>query len=201
MAFSGHLIQNVTGRAAIFAVAGLAALLLALPLSLWMARAPANLGPYERMGMEIGCVCGTCPYRPILTCGCGFADQMLGDLQEAVDAGLDDEQIMVTVIAEYGQAVRIKPDTSGFDLVAWLAPMAFLLVGGVAVAAILSRWQRQQTELVAEAVHDEVDLGTDQDRSRATRPLAASAEDRRYLDIVERELDDLIGRKTDTEGE
>ena len=87
------------------------------------------------------------------------------------------------------------------DLVAWLAPMAFLLVGGVAVAAVLSRWQRQQTELVAEAVHDEVDLGTDQDRSRGTRPLAASDEDRRYLDIVERELDDLMGRKTDTEGE
>ncbi len=201
MASSEHLIQNVTGRAAIFAVAGLAALLLALPLSLWMARAPANLGPYERMGMEIGCVCGTCPYRPILTCGCGFADQMLGDLHEAVDSGLDDEQIMATFIAKYGPAVRIKPDTSGFDLVAWLAPMVFLLVGGVAVAAVLSRWQRQQSELVVEAVHGELDLDTDQDRSRGAQPVFSSAEDRRYLDIVERELDDIVGHKTDSEDE
>ncbi len=203
MAFSERLIENVRGRAAMFVVAGLAALLLALPLSLWLARAPADLGPYERMGMEIGCVCGTCPYRPILSCGCGFADQMLGDLREAVDSGQNDEEIMVTFIAEYGPAVRIKPDTTGFDLAAWLAPMAFLLVGGVAVAAVLSRWQRQQAELVAEAVPSDLglDADTNRDRSPGAQSLARSAEDRRYLDIVERELDDLVGRGTDTEDE
>jgi cytochrome c-type biogenesis protein CcmH len=172
------------GRAALFAMAAIAALLLAVPFSMWLAMAPADQSQAERLGHEIGCVCGTCPLRPIATCGCGFADSMLVKLDQEVAAGRTDDEIMAVFVAEYGSQIKIKPEGSGVGLMAWLAPMALLMVGAVAMAAVISHWRGQQPAAEAASVTD----------GAAPQDPSAPPTDReqdRYRDIVERELDDL----------
>ena len=65
---------------------------------------------------------------------------MLADLRQMVDEGNDDETIMVAFVDQYGEMIRIAPQSSGFDLAVWAAPMLFLTLGAVAMAAIIVRW-------------------------------------------------------------
>lgn len=154
--------------------------------SAWMlAQSPRGLSQYERLGAEIGCQCGTCPLRPILTCGCGFAAGMLDELHTLVDEGHDDGAIMTTFAARYDESIRIKPASSGLDLAAWAAPMLLLTVGAVVVAAVLSRMARPEAatvELTASPAG-----ATEADPSEA----AEGAEQSRLREIVDRELSDL----------
>ncbi len=173
---------NESGRATLFAAAALAALFLAIPFSIWLARSPASLSQADRLGAEIGCVCGTCPLRPIATCGCGFADGMLARLDQEIAAGHSDDEIMAAFVAEYGASIKIKPEGSGVGLLAWLAPMAFLMVGVVAMAGIISHWRAKHAE---EAPAQAAGNGN-------AEPAAAAAGDGdRYRKLLERELDDL----------
>lgn len=126
-----------------FLLAGLAAIFLAVPAAWWLASAPAAPDPYARLGAEIGCQCGTCPNRPIATCGCGFADRMLEQLRDEVAEGRSDEVILASFEDSYGPAIRIKPAASGVDLAAWLVPMMLLLGGAVGVSAVLAHWREQ----------------------------------------------------------
>ncbi len=174
-----------SGKAVVFAVAAVAALLLAIPFSVWLAQSPANVSQADRLGSEIGCVCGTCPLRPIATCGCGFADGMLARLDQEVAAGRSDEEIMTVFVAEYGPSIKIKPEGSGVGLLAWLAPMAFLMVGAVAMAGIISHWRTQHADSL-DGSPAESDSG-----SAAADATGGDEDTERYRRMVERELDEL----------
>jgi len=177
-----------SGRIVIFATLAVAAFFLAIPASIWLARPLANVTQAERLGAEIGCTCGTCPHRPIATCGCGSADGMLARLDTEVAAGRTDDAIMAIFVAEYGNGVTIKPKASGFGLLAWMAPIALLMVGAVAMAAVISHW-RASSEREASAATATASAG-DRDVS-GNGPVAApeAIDSDRYRDIVERELD------------
>jgi len=175
------------GRTALFGVAAVVALLLAVPFSMWLSRAPASFTQTERLGAEIGCVCGTCPLRPIATCGCSFADGMLARLHQEISAGHSDDEIMATFVADYGSVIKIKPAGSGVGLMAWLAPMAFLMVGAVVVAGVISHWRTNQPTADLQASGGQG--GADVAGREAASPEDGSAQADRYRDIVERELD------------
>lgn len=177
--------HSESGRAALFALAALAALALAVPLSMFLARSPADQSQAERLGHEIGCVCGTCPLRPIATCGCGFADGMLARLEQEVGAGHSDEEVMASFVADYGSQIQIKPEGRGLGLAAWMAPMALLMVGAVVLAGILSHWRAQGADEELAAAAAAAEPGAE------AAPTGGSAGGRsdRYRDIVERELD------------
>lgn len=125
------------------AVAAVLAAAVGLAAGWQVAQPPRNLDQYARLGGEIGCTCGTCPLRPIATCGCPYADGMLDVLQTLVDEGNADETIMVAFVDQYGDSIRIAPHSSGFDLAVWVAPMMFLTLGAVGIGAIILRWTRR----------------------------------------------------------
>jgi len=183
------------GGAVVFVVIGLVALLAAVPFSIWLSRAPASLTQYERLATEIGCTCGTCPHRPIGTCGCGFADGMLANLRTEVDAGKTDAQIKAVFVAQYGDGTRIKPEASGLDLMAWLAPMALLMVGLVGMAAIIAHWRAAHVAAVAGEPGEAHPAGAPAAGAVAAGGSTTASTDAapadRYRDIVERELGNL----------
>lgn len=161
-------------------IAGAAAGLLAVPVSFWLARGPASTDLYATLGAQIGCQCGTCPSRPIATCGCGFADRMLAEMAEMVNAGQNAEAVMAAFAARYGPAVRIVPEAAGLELMAWLAPLLLLLLGGVVVTALILRWQRP----------DRPDGDPDAGDPGAT-PTPPGTKPDRYRELVDRELRDF----------
>ena len=105
----------------------------------WAAQPDGHLSQFERLGAEIGCQCRTCPLRPIATCGCEFADDMLAELTVLTESSQSDTQIMATLASRYSPSVRIKPASTGMGLLAWVAPMILLTVGAVAVGAAVTR--------------------------------------------------------------
>lgn len=141
--------QGQEGSGRWLAIAAVAAAAIGLAAAWLVAQPPSGLDQYSRLGGEIGCTCGTCPLRPILTCGCGFADTMLAELRQMVDEGNDDDAIMTAFAANYGESIRIAPHGSGFDLAVWAAPMLFLTLGAVAIAAIIVRWVRRPASQAA----------------------------------------------------
>jgi len=179
-------LRDASGRTAVFAVLAILAFALAIPFSMFLARTPTNLTQYERLGAEIGCTCGTCPLRPIATCGCGFADTMLGRLSTEIAAGSDDDQIMAVFVAEYGPSIRIKPQGSGVGLMAWLAPMVLLMVGAVVMGAVISHWRSQNPAVDAATTH-----AAEPGSTPASADPNSAADPDRFRDQVERELDAL----------
>ena len=176
------------GRIAIFMAIAVVAFFVAIPASMWLARPPSDLTQVERLGAEIGCTCGTCPHRPIATCGCGFADTMLGRLDTEVAAGRTDLEIMAIFAAEYGDSVKIKPGGSGFDLIVWAAPVILLMVGAVSLAGVISHW-RARSNLDPATIPDQaIRKGSPRSNTERSPPLVATDSDR-YREIVEGELD------------
>lgn len=133
-------VRSESGFSVGWLLAAVAAAAIGLGTAWMLAQAPRGMSQFDRLGAEIGCQCGTCPLRPIATCGCGFADGMLDELHELVDGDHSDDEIMATFVSRYNESIRIKPSSSGLDLIAWAAPMLLLTVGAVAVAAVVRRW-------------------------------------------------------------
>jgi len=162
----------------LFMAAAVVATVVGLGGGWWAAQPDHSISQYDRLGAEIGCQCGTCPLRPIATCGCAFADGMLTELAELTDGSRDDGEVMATFVSRYNETVRIKPAAEGFDLLAWIAPMLLLAVGAVGVGAIVTRWvsMRSASEPEAVSAQGSADAEAENDDARA---------------IVERELADL----------
>lgn len=150
--------------------------------SAWLlAQSPGGLTQFDRLAGEIGCQCGTCPLRPIGTCGCGFADGMLEELGVLVQQGDDDGAIMTTLVSRYNESIRIKPASSGLGLAAWAAPMLLLTLGAVAVAAVLARWTRSAAG--PEGPHG--------DEGRASADAPEDPERARLRELIDRELREI----------
>ena len=64
-------------------------------------------------------------------------------IRERIDEGLDKEQIKDALVAEYGSEVLATPDTSGFDLAAWVVPGLIVIVAGAALVVSLRRWRNR----------------------------------------------------------
>jgi cytochrome c-type biogenesis protein CcmH len=102
-------------------------------------------------------------HRMMCTCGCA---QLLGEcnhvgcpnstgerdeLSAAIAAGSSDQEIMSAFSVKYGATVLAAPTTKGFDLVAWIAPFAFLAAGLLLAILLVVRWSEKKTQLAAVA--------------------------------------------------
>jgi cytochrome c-type biogenesis protein CcmH/NrfF len=172
--------RSEAGNAKVLAVAAVLAAVVGLAAGWWVAQPAAGLSQFDRLAGEIGCQCGTCPLRPIATCGCGFADGMLAELEEHVTSGQSDEEIMVAFIASYNESIRIAPSTSGLNLTAWAAPMLLLTVGAVALAGLILRWV---------SIVDTP--GESASGKQPTSTASTNAESSHLHDLVERELEEM----------
>ena len=166
--------RHEDGTGKLLLLTAVVAAALGLGAAWWMAQPDYSTNSFTRLSGEIGCQCGTCPLRPIATCGCGYADGMLAELRELIDSGQSDEQVMTTLVARYDASVRIKPEGAGLGLAAWAAPILLLTVGAVGVGSVLARWTRRSAD-------NSCDEATTTDRD----------DDARLREIVERELSSL----------
>jgi cytochrome c-type biogenesis protein CcmH len=69
-------------------------------------------------------------------------------IRRLIAEGRDKEQIKDALVAEYGEDVLATPDSSGFDLTAWVLPL-LVLAGATLTAGV---WLRRRTRPVPEPV-------------------------------------------------
>ena len=88
---------------------------------------------------EVMCpICGTA----LNLSGAPQADRERAFIRRQIAAGKTKEEIKDALVAQYGTEVLAEPQKSGFDLTAWLVPVAAILAAALAIAIGLRRWRR-----------------------------------------------------------
>ena len=124
----------MTARAASFAC--LLACALALADATSAAPAPrASLPQIERQVMCVSCKI------PLEVAESPQADRERAFIQALIDEGKDEAAIKHALVGQYGPAVLALPSDSGFDLAAYLVPLAAVLVLLGVLAVLLPRWR------------------------------------------------------------
>jgi cytochrome c-type biogenesis protein CcmH len=129
------------GRALLVA---LAALLLAASPALASERHPTQ----GEMEGEI--ICPTC-HTTLDQSDSPIAQRMKVFIAHRIAAGDTRTQIENKLIATFGPSVVARPATHGFDLLAWLLPLAGILAGAVVLGAAAWRWSRVRAPASAAA--------------------------------------------------
>jgi cytochrome c-type biogenesis protein CcmH len=83
------------------------------------------------------------------------ARRMKAYIRARIAAGDTKSEIKAKLVDQFGTGVLAVPPRSGFDLVAWLLPLAGLALGLVAVGAAAWRWSRGRAEPAAPGQQDE----------------------------------------------
>jgi cytochrome c-type biogenesis protein CcmH len=76
---------------------------------------------------------------------CETARGMQKDLDAQVTRGESDDQILQAMVEQYGPTVLVEPPKKGFDLLAWIMPVAVPLIALVLVWAVVRRWRQNAT--------------------------------------------------------
>ena len=118
----------------------LAACALAAPIATTAAVAGehASLTTIERQVM-----CVTCKI-PLNVAQSPQSDRERAFIQELIDDGENEVQIKRALVAQYGPTVLALPSARGFDLAAYLVPLAVVLALLGLLLALLPRWRAHQ---------------------------------------------------------
>jgi cytochrome c-type biogenesis protein CcmH len=135
---------------------------------------------YQRLQTSI--MSPYCQGLTLADCPTSGAVAMRARIHTWLEEGRSSEWIVNTLADEYGEWIRSAPKFSGFGLLAWLAPGAALILGGVWVGGFMRRNTKPQPDMPAQSTQADT----------AAQPRAASEEDVRLREIekrVEAELD------------
>jgi cytochrome c-type biogenesis protein CcmH len=61
-----------------------------------------------------------------------------------ITAGDSEQEIKDALVDQFGPGVLATPPKSGFGLVAWLLPLAALVVGAIVVGLLIRSWTRRR---------------------------------------------------------
>src|ERR1700685_2458367 len=116
--------------------------------------APSQETPRAKaLSKRVLCMCGGCEDSAGL-CNhpggtfsgpCETARGMQKDLDAHVTRGESDDQILQAMVEQYGPTVLVEPPKKGFDLLAWIMPVAVPLLALVLVWAVVRRGRHNAT--------------------------------------------------------
>jgi cytochrome c-type biogenesis protein CcmH len=95
--------------------------------------------------LEAELVCPTCK-TTLDQSDAPIARQMKRFVARRIAAGDSKSEIKDQLVAQFGKGVLAAPEREGFDLIAWVLPLAGLALGAVALSFLLWRWTRRPEE-------------------------------------------------------
>jgi cytochrome c-type biogenesis protein CcmH/NrfF len=115
-------------------------------------------------------ICPTCQTTLELS-NAPVADRMRQFISERIAAGDSEEEIEDALVAQFGEAVLASPPKEGFNLLAWVLPLAAGAVAVTVVALALRRWSRTRPEAApatpeAEPLDPELERRVDEELAR-----------------------------------
>jgi len=93
--------------------------------------------------LEAELVCPTCK-TTLDQSDAPVARRMKLYIRERLAAGATAQQVKDELVEQFGAAVLAEPPKRGFDLLAWLLPLAGVGLGGVAVGLLARSWSRRR---------------------------------------------------------
>jgi cytochrome c-type biogenesis protein CcmH len=98
--------------------------------------------------LEDELVCPTCKTTLAMS-NAPVAERMRAFIRERIAAGDTKSEIKDKLVAQFGESVLAAPPARGFNLLAWLLPIAGALAAVVAVAFLARRWSRSRADATA----------------------------------------------------
>jgi cytochrome c-type biogenesis protein CcmH len=80
-----------------------------------------------------------CPGQSLANCGSGAAEVLRAQIRDRLADGDSSEEIIASLVEEFGESVMAAPPNRGFARLAWIGPFAILLAGLVLVVVYLRR--------------------------------------------------------------
>lgn len=124
------------------------ALVVTLALALAAAMASGAVADQPRASLttiERQVMCVTCKI-PLNVAESPQANRERAYIQQLIDQGQDEAQIKNALVGQYGPTVLGLPATHGFDLTAYLVPLAVVLALVALLIVLLPRWRRGARE-------------------------------------------------------
>jgi cytochrome c-type biogenesis protein CcmH len=122
--------------------------------------ATAATAPVPRTSLPVierQVMCVTCKI-PLNVAQSPQADRERAFIQGLIDEGQAEAQIKRELVDQYGPTVLGLPQTHGFDLAAYLVPLAVVLALLAALLLLLPRWRRHaRAQAAAEDPHPALD--------------------------------------------
>lgn len=118
-------------------------LLLLLPLQLWAIDPSEKLADpeqqalYETITKEVRCL--VCQNQSIADSTAPLAADLRREIKKMIVDGQSETQIKDFLVERYSDFILYKPRFRSWNLLLWLAPIAFLLIGSLAFLRIVSR--------------------------------------------------------------
>ncbi len=106
---------------------------------------------FNDLGHRMVCPCGCA--QLLGECnhvGCPDSDHMRSELAGFIRDGKADKTILASFSAEYGPTVLAAPTTKGFDLVAWIAPIAVFLAAVFGTILVARHWAATKSQLAGQ---------------------------------------------------
>ena len=91
--------------------------------------------------LESELVCPVCE-STLDTSSAPVALRMKAFIRRRIAAGDTKSEIKAALVEQFGPAVLAVPPRKGFELIAWLLPLAGVALGAVVVGALAWRWSR-----------------------------------------------------------
>lgn len=86
-------------------------------------------------------ICPVCQGESVASSQATIAQQMRAVIRQQLQEGQSEAQVIQYFKARYGPQIVWTPQWQGFDLVAWLVPIALLLLGVVILFYVLRSWR------------------------------------------------------------
>jgi cytochrome c-type biogenesis protein CcmH/NrfF len=147
----------LSGRGIPFSLKAAEALLLAVSV-VFSVGASDSSSRLDHLSHQLMCMCGCsqvlgeCDHA-----GCPDRDKELADLSAEISAGDTDQQILSSFAAKYGAVVLAAPTTHGFDLVAWIAPIAVFAAALLGTILLVRQWSIGRTQTAPQPSNPEID--------------------------------------------
>ena len=119
----------------------------AATIALSLALAPAALAcPKTSLGdLEDEVMCPVCGTSLGLATEAPQAQRERAFIQRLIDDCRSKDEIKTALVAEFGDEVLAEPGDEGFEIAAYLIPLAVLVGAGAAIALGVHRWRRART--------------------------------------------------------
>jgi cytochrome c-type biogenesis protein CcmH len=87
--------------------------------------------------------CPVCQNESVADSSASIAEQMRLVIREQLQQGKSEQQVLQYFAAHYGNQILLTPSPQGFNLLAWLMPVAMLLIGLGLLTFVLRDWRTQ----------------------------------------------------------
>jgi cytochrome c-type biogenesis protein CcmH len=123
----------------------------------------------EAKAIEGMLIAPCCWRQPVAVHYSPKADEIRSTIREMLRSGQSRQEILNSFVTEYGDKILAKPPARGFNLLAYLLPVLFLVLGAIVAVSVFRRLRPRRIE----------------EREKKAKPVKLGSD---YEDRIEREM-------------